>query len=213
MAEHRLGGLEVHALRHQAGGVGPPQVVEPEALVAGLPGRLVLDKLPEACGDGRRVPDPALGIAQEPILRETARPFDLPAEAEDARRVIAPLSSAMSRVEEVHVFGKGTGIAAPQVGIRRAAALVRTPAGRTITHIDPVVIEETRGDEQYEGCLSFLDVRGVVNRALTLHVDHLNGILYTDRMAPGRGPIPVSEYRQGGENWTYQVSSPAMLPR
>jgi peptide deformylase len=91
------------------------------------------------------------------------------------------------------------------------------------------VIEETPGDEQYEGCLSFFDVRGVVNRPLTIHVehqdldgtrritifdrgtarlvaheiDHLNGILYTDRMVPGRVPIPVSEYRQGGQSWTY----------
>jgi peptide deformylase len=94
-----------------------------------------------------------------------------------------------------------------------------------------VVIEETPGDEQYEGCLSFFDVRGVVNRPLTIHVehqdldgtrritifdrstarlvaheiDHMNGMLYTDRMAPGREPIPVSEYRQGGQNWTHEV--------
>jgi transcriptional regulator with XRE-family HTH domain len=63
-----------------------------------------------------------LGILQEgePILGETARPFDLPAEAEDARRAIAQRSSAMSRVEAVHVFGKGMGIAAPRVGIGRA---------------------------------------------------------------------------------------------
>jgi hypothetical protein len=90
-----------------------------------------------------------LGIVQEgePILREIARPFDLPAEAEDARRVVAALSSAMSRVETAHAFGKGMGIAAPQIGIGRAAALVRTPGGETITLINPVVIEETPGDE------------------------------------------------------------------
>jgi peptide deformylase len=35
-----------------------------------------------------------------------------------------------------------------------------------------VVIEETPGDEQYEGRLSFFDVRGVVNRPLNLHVEH-----------------------------------------
>jgi peptide deformylase len=172
-----------------------------------------------------------LGIVQEgdQILREIARPFDLPAEAEDARRVIAQLSSAMSRVESAHTFGKGMGIAAPQVGIGRAAALVRTPDGETITLINPVVVEETPGDEQYEGCLSFFDVRGVVNRPLTLHVehqdldgnrritifdrgtarlvahevDHLNGILYTDRMEPDRRPIPISQYRQGGQAWRY----------
>jgi peptide deformylase len=173
----------------------------------------------------------ALGIVQvgDPILREVARPFDLPAEAEDARRVIAQLASAMERVEMVHTFGKGMGIAAPQIGIGRAAALVRTPERETITLINPRIIEEAPGDEQYEGCLSFFDVRGMVPRPLVLHVehqdidgkrritifdrgtarlvahevDHLNGVLYTDRMASGRTPIPVSEYRQGGEDWRY----------
>ena len=106
---------------------------------------------------------------------------------------------------------------------------VRTAAGETITLINPVVIEETPSDEQYEGCLSFFDVRGIVNRPHTLHVehqdldghrritifdrgtarlvaheiDHLNGILYTDRMEPGRETIPVSEYRHGGKDWSY----------
>jgi peptide deformylase len=173
----------------------------------------------------------ALGIVQEgdPILRQVARPFDLPAEAEDARRVIAQLASVMERVEKVHIFGKGMGIAAPQVGIGRAVALVRTPDGETITLLNPRVIEEAPGDVQYEGCLSFFDVRGAVQRPLALHVehqdidgqrritifdrgtarlvahevDHLNGVLYTDRMAPGLSTIPVSEYRQGGENWRY----------
>jgi peptide deformylase len=116
----------------------------------------------------------ALGIVQErePILRLIARPFDLPAEAEDARRVIAELSSAIERVEAAHVFSKGMGIAAPQIGISRAAALVRTPAGETITLLNPRVIEETPGDEQYEGCLSFFDVRGMVPRPLVLQVEH-----------------------------------------
>jgi peptide deformylase len=164
----------------------------------------------------------------DPILREVARPFDLPAEAEDARRVIGFLASAMERVEKVHTFDKGMGIAAPQIGIGRATALVRTPDGETTTLINPKVIEETPGDEQYEACLSFFDVRGVVNRPLTLHVehqdiegqrhitifdrgarlvaheiDHLHGVLYTDRMAPGLSTIPVSEYRQGGQRWRY----------
>jgi peptide deformylase len=173
----------------------------------------------------------ALGIVQEgdPILRQVARPFDLPAEAEDARRVIAQLASVMERVEKVHIFGKGMGIAAPQVGIGRAVALVRTPDGETITLLNPRVIEEAPGDVQYEGCLSFFDVRGAVKRPLALHVehqdidgqrritifdrgtarlvahevDHLNGVLYIDRMAPGLSTIPVSEYRQGGKDWRY----------
>jgi peptide deformylase len=177
----------------------------------------------------------ALGIVQEgdPILRQQARPFSLPDEAEDARRVVAQLASAMERVAAAHTFGKGMGIAAPQIGIDRAAALVRTPEGETITLVNPVVIEETPGDEQYEGCLSFFDVRGMVPRPMTLHVehqdldgtrritvyergvarlvahevDHLQGVLYRDRMRPGVEPIPVAEYKGGGKPWGYDSST------
>jgi hypothetical protein len=51
-------------------------------------------------------------------------------------------------------------------------------------------------------------VRGVVNRPLTLYVEHqdIDGqrrITSIDRMAPGRSTIPVSEYSQGGQDWRY----------
>jgi peptide deformylase len=107
----------------------------------------------------------ALGIVQEgdPILTSPARPFALPEEAEDARRVVAELQSTAARVADVHTFGKGLGIAAPQIGIDRAAAIVRPPGGDTITLLNPRIVEEsTQSDEQYEGCLSFFDVRGLV---------------------------------------------------
>ncbi|WIX91350.1 peptide deformylase [Amycolatopsis sp. DG1A-15b] len=65
------------------------------------------------------------------------------------------------------------GIAAPQIGIDRAAAIVRTPDGESITLFNPTIIE-TAGDtdEQYEGCLSFFDVRGQVPRPHIIHVEH-----------------------------------------
>lgn len=109
---------------------------------------------------------PPQGIVQEgdEILRQVARPFQLPAEA--ARRVVAELNSA--------------------------------------------------ADEQYEGCLSVLDLRGRVPRALSItvehtdidgitritefergvarliahEIDHLHGQLYLDHMRPGVEPIP-----------------------
>lgn len=172
-----------------------------------------------------------LGIVQEgdEILRQIARPFDLPAEAEDARRVVAELNSAAERVAQAHVFGKGMGIAAPQIGINRAAAIVRTPTGDTITLFNPRIVETSGEDEQYEGCLSFFDLRGRVPRPLTIHVehtdidgttritvfdrglarlvahevDHLHGQLYLDHMKPGVEPISVEQYRGTGTNWTY----------
>lgn len=174
----------------------------------------------------------ALGIIQEgdPILTCAARPFDLPHEADDARRVIAELQSAMTRIAGVHTFSKGMGIAAPQIGIPRAAAVVCAPDQTLITLLNPTIIEESiDSDTQYEGCLSFFDVRGKVPRPLAIHVehvdidgtvqitvferglarlvaheiDHLAGLLYKSRMLAGTQPIPVSQYRGTGQQWSY----------
>jgi peptide deformylase len=174
----------------------------------------------------------AIGIVQEgdPILRQIAKPFDLPREADDARRVVAQLQSAIERASQIHNFTKGMGVAAPQIGISRAAAVVRTADGRSITLLNPTVIEESaETDEQYEGCWSFFDVRGKVPRPLELHVehhdiagmphitrfergdarlvghevDHLNGRLYTDHMKVGGRTVPVSEYRTTDHPWSY----------
>ena len=110
------------------------------------------------------------------------------------------------------------------------AAIVPHPAEERITLAEPSIVEEsTQTDEQYEGCLSFFDVRGRVPRPLTIHVEHqdvdgrrritifekgiarlvahevnhLDGVLYRERMRPGVEPIPVTEYRQGGRDWRY----------
>lgn len=173
-----------------------------------------------------------LGVVQlgDPLLRQQARPFTLPTEAEDARRVVAELHSALARVAQAHVFGKGLGIAAPQIGIGRAAAVIRTPGGKIITLLNPQIIDQSDDqDEQYEGCLSFFDVRGKLPRPLRIQVehqhidggihitvfergtarlvaheiDHLAGVLYTDRMADTASVIPIEQYRGGGQSWHY----------
>ncbi|MFI6743611.1 peptide deformylase [Nonomuraea sp. NPDC050451] len=117
----------------------------------------------------------AAGIVQEgdPVLLAAARPFTLPAEAKEASRVVEELNAAADRVAAVHIFAKGMGIAAPQIGIGRAAAIVRPPEGGFLTLLNPVVLEESTGTgERFEGCLSFFDVRGLVPRPLSLRVAH-----------------------------------------
>ena len=175
----------------------------------------------------------ALDIVQEgePVLSEVARPFDLPAEAEDARRVVAQLVSTLERVGQVHNFTKGMGLAAPQINIGRAAAVIQTPDGELITLLNPRICDQSaQMDEQYEGCLSFFEVRGMVPRPLAIEVehqdtegnlqltafergvarlvchevDHLFGTLYRARMRPGAEPIPVSKYKGTGQHWTYR---------
>ncbi|MGH3646840.1 MAG: peptide deformylase [Micromonosporaceae bacterium] len=176
----------------------------------------------------------SLGVVQlgDPILANEARSFDLPREADDARRVISELTATMERVAEAWTFAKGMGVAAPQIGIGRAAALVRTPEGQLITLLNPRVVEVSRDtDEQYEGCLSFFDVRCMVPRPLTVHVehqdvrgqrqitvfeqgvarlvaheiDHLRGVLCRDLLPPGVAPIPITQYQGTGAGWQYRA--------
>lgn len=124
------------------------------------------------------------------------------------------------------------GIAAPQIGIARAAAVVQPPGDTpAIILLNPRIIARSdEMDEQYEGCLSFFDVRGLVPRSLKItvasttltgatetteyerglarllhhEIDHINGLLYTARMRAGVEPIPVEEYRQTGRAWVYE---------
>ncbi|MER5969475.1 peptide deformylase [Streptomyces sp. NPDC002055] len=175
-----------------------------------------------------------LGVVQHDagILAEPARAFDLPAERDEAERITDELFAAMARIGQVHPFAKGMGIAAPQINIGRAAAIVQPPGDAPpIVLLNPKITDRSSEmDEQYEGCLSFFDVRGLVPRPLRItvetvaltgetvttvyergparlighEVDHLDGLLYTARMRTGLAPIPVGEYRQTGRAWAYE---------
>jgi peptide deformylase len=175
-----------------------------------------------------------LGVVQHgaPVLAEPARPFDLPAEREAAEQTVEMLFASIERIARVHSFAKGMGIAAPQLGIGRAAAVVQPPeeGADAMLLLNPrVTAASEESDEQYEGCLSFFDVRGLVPRPLRITVettaldgttvttvyepglarliahetDHLDGLLYLNRMRPGVAPIPVEQYRQTGRSWAY----------
>ena len=178
----------------------------------------------------------AAGVVQRgaPVLTAPARRFDLPVDRALAEDVVERLHETLRRVIGLHDFSKGAGIAAPQVGIGWAAAIVRpieTTAGPgEIVLLNPTVVATSDDhDEQYEGCLSFFDVRGLVPRPLVIDVrhqlpdgsivvtrfdravarlvaheiDHLDGVLYTDRMPHGAPLIPIDEYSATGLPWRY----------
>lgn len=70
-----------------------------------------------------------LGVVQHGalVLAEPARPFDLPAERGAADQTVEMLFASIERIARVHTFAKGMGIAASQIGIGRAAAVVQPP--------------------------------------------------------------------------------------
>ena len=103
-------------------------------------------------------------------------------------------------------------------------------SGLPIVLLNPRVVGESmERDEQYEGCLSFFDYRGLVRRPLRVDVeharydgtrvitsferamarlvaheiDHLEGRLYVDRMSAESNLVPVAVYRQTGKPWDY----------
>jgi peptide deformylase len=107
----------------------------------------------------------ALGIRQanDPILRQVAIPFDLPEQAAEAIEVRGRLLDYVDALRRIYPFTKGVGIAAPQIGISRAMAVVSPPGSPTTTLINPVVVWSSEmTDEQFEGCLSMFDIRGRV---------------------------------------------------
>jgi peptide deformylase len=175
-----------------------------------------------------------IGIVQRgsDLLRQRARHFQLPREETAARDAVTGLLSTLDRLERLHDFSKGVGLAAPQIGLSFAAAVIRPPERDTepVVLLNPRIVGESGdSDEQYEGCLSFFDYRGQVRRSLRVDVeharfdgtrvittfdramarlvcheiDHLEGLLYVDRMAVNATLVPVEEYHQTGQAWSY----------
>ena len=182
---------------------------------------------PRASGQMR-----GIGIVQRgsELLRQRARCFQLPREGAAAREAVTALLSSLTRLEQVHDFTKGVGLSAPQIGRSVSAAVVRPaePGAQPVVLLNPRVVGESADrDEQYEGCLSFFDYRGLVKRPLRLEVeharfdgtrmisvfergtarlvaheiDHLEGRLYVDRMNAESNLVP--DYHQSGRPWVY----------
>jgi peptide deformylase len=152
----------------------------------------------------------------DPILRDPARPVQ-PPEA-SLRQLAADMLETMRASE-------GVGLAAQQVGETRSICVVEVPedydrdeAGQRLNPelTMPLVLLNPqihtfsdKTDAREEGCLSFPDIRGKIERSLEIglrfldldgqpcdlavrgfaarviqhEVDHLNGVLFIDRMS------------------------------
>lgn len=134
-----------------------------------------------------------------PVLRERAKEVGAP--TDELRAFVADLFETMRAY-------KGVGLAANQVGVARRVAVVETEPDHSYVLIDPVIVAATGEDKDEEGCLSvpdlYADVRrpetvvveatdlsgqrrrieggGLLGRAIQHEIDHLDGILFLDRV-------------------------------
>ena len=114
-------------------------------------------------------------------------------------------------IETCHA-APGIGLAAPQIGVNRRVAVVDLSVGEDpssiLVLVNPVVLESSGDQKEEEGCLSIPDVAekvvrptrvrvraadasgavreiegtGLLARALSHETDHVNGILFVDRL-------------------------------
>ena len=136
-----------------------------------------------------------------PVLRQRAAEVGTPDAA--TQQFVADLFETMRAY-------KGVGLAANQVGVAKRVAVVETDSEHSYALIDPVVIATSGGEKDEEGCLSipeiYADVQrpftviveatdvdgtrrrlegtGLLARAMLHEIDHLDGILFLDRVGP-----------------------------
>jgi peptide deformylase len=183
-------------------------------------------------GTAAQMQDIGIEQAGSPVLAMKCRQLALPDEATAAQMLAQHLDEMLQKIMYLHTFKNGRGIAAPQLGYNVALALVYGPNGNRITLVNPEIatmVPDNSTDDQYEGCLSFFNSRGLVRRPrhitvydmllagkkrmrtfqnaearLICHeVDHLNGMLYTSRMKPDDPLVPAACVPQNSHSWVY----------
>ncbi len=154
-----------------------------------------------------------------PVLRERAKEIGAP-DAEIGKFV-------QDLFETMRAY-KGVGLAANQVGVAKRVAVVETDSEHSFALIDPVVIATTGAEKDEEGCLSIPDIYGDVQRPLEviveatdvdgrrrriegtgllaramLHeIDHLDGILFLDRVGPIKRRLLMRDWERSRKGKT-----------
>jgi len=139
----------------------------------------------------------------EPVLRKKCEKVK-----EVDKKVIKLIVDMVQTMKE----GQGIGLAAPQVGVSKRVIVVQTDLGgqRILALVNPKIIKKSQEEEMdEEGCLSFpgifleikrakevevegldikgekikLKTKGLLARVFQHEIDHLDGILFIDKIS------------------------------
>jgi peptide deformylase len=143
----------------------------------------------------RTLSDPAL---PDPILRQ---------ETKKVGAIDSAIQKLVDDMIDTMRAASGVGLAAPQIGLSLRIAVIEIPETEIITLINPAIVKKQGSRLIEEGCLSLPGYSGQIVRSLIVKVssldrqgkkfsiigedllaqaleheiDHLDGILYTDR--------------------------------
>lgn len=145
----------------------------------------------------------------DPVLRQKAR---------EVKHVNKSLQKLLKDMAETMYEAHGVGLAGNQVGVLKRVLVVDVGEGLTEL-INPVILEHSGEEVGVEGCLSIPGVQGEVPRAVHLRlrgldaegrerwieaegyyaralqheIDHLDGVLFTDRAISVEKVTPAAE--------------------
>ncbi len=165
-----------------------------------------------------------------PLLRERAP--EVGEVNADTRALVEDLFDTMHA-------DKGIGLAANQVGIVQRVAVVEVGEEPSVVHIDPTLVERAGTMRGEVGCLSMPDIFADVDRAVSIvvetttlegtrtrleatellsraiqhEIDHLDGILFIDRLSPLKRRLLLKKWKKQrkGETGHLKHFTPAAI--
>lgn len=137
-------------------------------------------------------------LEEDPILRKKSRKIE---------KIDERIKTLVNDMRETMYHAEGIGLAAPQVGILKRVIIIDIGEG-PIVLINPEIIAREGEQEEIEGCLSIPGKSGIVKRpgkvvvkglnlkgeevklegedllarAFCHEIDHLEGVLFTDKV-------------------------------
>ena len=149
----------------------------------------------------------------EPVLREKALPVE---------EVTPEILNLVKDMAETMYTDSGVGLAAPQVGVSKRIILVDGEEDGLIVLINPKIIQSEGEVVEEEGCLSVPGIyskvkrsskvtikalnengdpieitkEGLASRALQHEIDHLDGILFVDRIGRMERQVLINKLKK-----------------